>query len=313
MLLSQKSRFYVRNQFSLRPQRGQGAGLPLLADDDTMDFASIVEGHVKAGTASFDLKLNDTMRITKIEARPKDGMLVLLFRRRDEEASTQVLEHKVTGKLRSPTKAPEEAPAISCHLFINLAETKTPHPTHRALLEEVPGIGRTYVQKSLQRLVRPVVYGYTDRKGRQRETYTLPTLDGIPSETLGSAVKGGGINYVELVRPPRLDGLDTEGLIPHLERMRLSVRAEHSGPMSMVQRIRAWANDHDWADMRVQVETSDDRTRVVQIARGADAADVLFIRSELVGTQAALAQCTDQINDELVGHARRLFAKDQGW
>jgi hypothetical protein len=59
----------------------------------------------------------------------------------------------------------------------------------------------------------------------------------------------------------------------------------------------------------VQIETEDKRYRVVDIARSADAADVLFVHSELVTTEKPLNQCTDKINEELVEHAKLIFAK----
>jgi hypothetical protein len=48
----------------------------------------------------------------------------------------------------------------------------------------------------------------------------------------------------------------------------------------------------------------------VSIAREADAADILFVRSEPIEVGNPLDPCTDKINEELVTRAKAMFAKD---
>ncbi len=277
-----------------------------------MDVLSVLQEAIDDKSAAYDVKANDTVRITALDVRPDEDVAILLIRRRDEEAATQVFEHGTTGALWQPDVDPAQAPAISAHLFIRLTANPGPFPTHRAILEEVPGLGRTYIQYILGRVMRPAVYEYRDEKGRVRSTYTIPKLGGIASETLGEALRGGGINYVELVGPPQLDGLDMTGLVSHPQRLRLSVRSDQN-PLDVIARVRDWAAGRDWTNLRVQVETTDDRTKVVEIARQADAADVLFVKSELVTTKSDIPLCTDEINEELAALANDRLANNEDW
>lgn len=315
MLLSPNSRFFVRHEVTFKPQRDQGAPLMLRAPGEELDVISILQDAVANGSAFFRVKddSEDFVRLTHVDVRPRSNLVALLFRR-SADGPPPMFEHRRTRALRRSDKTDDDLEAVSGHLFISLDERRTPHPTHRALLEEVPGLSRTYVTHLLKNLLREVVYGFVDERGFQKETYTMPQFGGVPSETIRDAVMGGGIKYIELVRTPRLDGLDTSGLIAHPERMRLSVKNDRRGNLDLIARVRGWADQHDWRDMRVQVETADERTRVVQIAREADAADVLFVKSELVeGINPPLEQCTDQVVDSLVARARRMLESDDGW
>ncbi len=315
MLHSPNSRYFVRYDFTLRPQRDKGAPLPLRTAGEELDVVTVLQRAMADGTAVFNVTEgeDDFVRLTAVEVRPRSNLIALLFRR-STDGSAPIFENRRTQMLRRSDKREDEIEAYSAHLFIALDSLDAPYPTHRAVLEEVPGLGRTYVQELLRRLLRAEVYECTDDRGTVGETYTLPVLSGVASETVRSAVAGGGIKYIELVRTPRLDGLDTAGLIPHPERLRLSIKSNRRGSFDIVRQVKEWGNQHDWDRIRIQVETADDRTRVVEIAREADAADVLFVRSELVeNINPPLEKCSDEVVDSLVSKARRLLENNDGW
>ena len=54
----------------------------------------------------------------------------------------------------------------------------------------------------------------------------------------------------------------------------------------------------------------ENRRRLVGLAREADAADILFVRSVPVEVKTRLPACTDVINEELVQRAAELFTAD---
>ncbi|MBS0274482.1 MAG: hypothetical protein JSR55_08780 [Proteobacteria bacterium] len=315
LLIETNSRFFVRHELVLRSARDKGAPLALMVDGDELDVVSLIQRAIRDNTATLTLKKNDAIKITTIEVRERENIAIVLFRRSDPDASAPVFENLKTRKLWAANKGPDDAEAISAHLFIHLDAAAKPHPAHRAIIEEVPGLGRSYVQALLHDLLAENKYAYTDARGEQKETYTIPKFEGVSSETLGKALAGGGLEYIELVRAPDLKGLDTAGLVPNPERMRLTVKSDtKKGALAQLDKVRAWiGKEKNWQRMRVLVKTEDSRSKVVEIAREADAADVLFVRSELVMTKKPLAQCTDIINAELVAHAKNIFADAKGW
>lgn len=111
--------------------------------------------------------------------------------------------------------------------------------------------------------------------------------------------------------PAKVEGLDTEGLIaPKEERMKLTIKATPTQSLPLVRRIRRWADERDWDDVRVLIRLPEDRSRVVSVARQADAADALFVRAEQVFVDHDLDVCTEIVNEELLSRARKMFEGD---
>jgi hypothetical protein len=311
MLLETHSRFFVRHEVRFRSARDAGVPLPFVADDDSLDAAHVLERAMKAGKAVTEIRPNDVVRLTAMEVRPKDEMAVLLFRRSDPNAADPIYENRKTLKLRASGRQPEEAPAVSAHLFIQLENLSDVNPTYRAILEEVPGIGRTYVHNLIASVLRGEKYSYKDKRGKDKEAHTVLDFHGVKSEKLVDALRGSSVPFITLTRPGNITGLDAEGqVVPRDETMRLVIRAKPDQQAKLVTRIKSWANKQDWTDVKVQIDLPENRTRIVSIAREADASDILFVRSEQVEVKKPLAACTDVINEELFGQAKAMFRRD---
>jgi hypothetical protein len=311
MLLEKNARFFVKHEMRFRPQRDQGLALPFRSGDNKLDVESILQRAVAKNRADLVVKKQDVVRLIKLDVRLKQNLAVFLFRRSDPDAANPIFENINTRRLRSANKSADEAVAVSAHLFVHLREKAgTAHPTYKAILEEVPGLSRTYIQALISNLLRDSSYKYTDRKGERKDTYCMVDFLGIKSEPLSDALKDSTIPYIELVRPGTISGLDSEGLVvPREERLKLIVKATPEQTPSLLQRIRLWAPTKSWADVRVQVDMPENRSRTVSITREADAADVLFIRAEQVSVKTPLEPCTDTINEELVEKSLELFSR----
>jgi hypothetical protein len=244
---------------------------------------------------------------------PEHNLAVMLFRRSDPDAATPIFENARTKKLRRADKGPDDAVAVSAHLFIHTGGVPDAvNPRYHAILEEVHGLSRTYVHLLLQNILRSATYAYTDRHGEPKETYSIVEFQGVPSEKISGALKGDSVvSFVTLVRPGNIQGLDVEGLVkPHDQRMRLDLRATPEQTIGVIAKIQAWMGHHDWPHMLVEMSLPEDRKRIVAIAREADASDVLFVRSVPVNVANPLEVCTDEISEELCSKARELFTAD---
>lgn len=312
MLIQPYARFFLRSELSFRAARKQGEPLPFIADDDTLDVRDILERAINAGKANLVLRASDVVRLTALEVRDKEKMAVLLFRRSDPAAATPFFEHETTRKLRKSDKKKEEGVAVSSHVFVHL--TPVPDrgkPVYRAIIEEVPGLSRSYIQALLNDIVTEEKYQFTDRRGEKKETYSIASLDGLKSEKVGGAIKHSDVPYVTLVRPGNIKGLDTGGLVEaREERMKLAIKAKPQNVLEVLKKIQNFAKRHDWTNILVQVDMPEKRSRLVSIARESDAADILFVRAEEVQVKNPLEACTETIVDELVAKAREMFAKD---
>jgi hypothetical protein len=145
----------------------------------------------------------------------------LAFRRSDPNAATPIFENTRTNKLRRSDKRNDEAVAVSAHLLVDLTADEGPNPTYKAVLEEVPGLGRTYVQGILAEVLRENKYNFKNRRGQDKETYTVIDLNGVKSQTIHGALEtSASVPYVMLVRPGNIEGLDSglTGFLYHRDR-----------------------------------------------------------------------------------------------
>ena len=313
LLLAPNSRFFLRHELRFRTPRD--AGVPMrFIDEKAVDVRETLESAIKKGRASIVLKGRDVVRLTQMNVREEDGIAILLFRRSDPEAATPIFEDEATRLLRKSDKKPTEAIAVSAHMFIRIGMIDgAAHPSYRAILEEVPGLSRTYVQALLHDIVKDVRYNYTDKRGQEKETYTIVEFHGQKSDRIGGALNEQSVvPSVTLVRPGSIKGMDAEGLVvPREERMKLMIRAKPAQTLGILKKIQAWMKGHDWPKLLVEMHMPEERRRLVQLAREQDAADILFIRSVPVDVKTPLEACTDTVNEELVAKAQALFTEDE--
>jgi len=312
MLLEPRSRFFLRHELRFRSYRKHGLPLPFYTKDKKLDVRTVLADAIKADRASLTLKSTDVVRLTTMEIRADKDLAVLLFRRSDPDAATPIFETKARA-LRRSDKKPDEAVAVSAHLFVRLSDIPdAAHPTYRAIMEEVPGLSRTYIQLLLADLLRDRPYQYTDKRGEKQDTYTLVDFHGLKSEKVSGALKNSTIPYVTLVRPGSIAGLDAEGLaVPKDERFKIELRATPHQTVKILNKIKAWAPTKHWKDVLVEVDMPENRKRIVSIAREADAADILFVRSVPVDVKNELDPATEKLNEELIGKAIGLFESDE--
>ncbi|WP_146617684.1 hypothetical protein [Rhodoplanes serenus] len=308
MIFSKYERFFLRHDLAFRTPYDHGRPLDLVSEDpEKIDVQDVINRAIAEGRAELVLRNKDIVRITKLDVRPDIGTAVFLFRRSDPDASTPMWEDQATRAIREADKKENDALTVSSHLFVELISNGGPRPMHRALLEEVPGLGRTYVHTLLSGILRSHKYNYKDRRGVDKETNTLIDFEGIKSENLNSAIgQGSEIEYIELVKLPEMKGLDTEGLAPREVRWKLYLKASPENAIPIINRVKKWS-EKEWKDVRVRINMPEDRSRMVSVARAQDAADVLFVRAVPVTVTKPMKPCTDVVNEELLSKALEVF------
>ncbi len=303
MIVNPKLRFMLRHQVTFHTARSRGEPLSLIADHE-LDILTVLQRAVETGAASLTLRNRDVLRLTKIDSRVDFGVIACLFRRSDPDATVPFFEDLPTGILRKADKKPQEAVSASAHVFIKL-QPVSPHK-YEVLVEEVEGVSKTYIQQLLIDILRDVEYESNDDRGRPILAKTIPELVGHNHERLGGDA-AGEIEFVELVRPGNTDGLDEAGIKQHQEKMVLRIERNSPDKIGIVRRIQEWAWPRGWAKVKVKIKLPDDKSRLVSVARGADAADVLFVKAIRVDLDTELDACSEVISDELLTHSVRIL------
>lgn len=158
VLIDPHSRFLLRHILQFRAHYGHGEPLPFRSNDDSLDVESVLKNVIAQDRATITLRNQDIIRITDFHVDERNQIATILFRRSDPDASKAVYEHRPTRRIWKPNTTPDDAVAISAHLFINLESITEINPSYSAILEEIPGIGRTYIKAILANLMREVKY-----------------------------------------------------------------------------------------------------------------------------------------------------------
>jgi hypothetical protein len=277
-----------------------------------MDIVTVVRQAIGQPTGELETRGNDVIRVAAVEIYPRRKMAALLFRRSDPNAGTPIFEHTVTKKLRRSDKQIDEGVAVSAHVFVHFGGTPDETlPTYNAILEEMHGVSRTYIQALLTKILRDYEYTYTDHRGEEQSTHTLVEFFGLKSEKVSAALQQSTVPYILLVRPGNIEGLDIGGeAVATDQRMKIVLKAKHGRTMDIIDKILPWARKRHWRDVVVRLNLPEDRSRMVFLTREQDAKDVLFIRSEPVKVKSRLDPCAETVNEELAAKAAQMFTAD---
>jgi hypothetical protein len=314
LIISQYSRFLVRQILDLRAYRSKGLPLPLIADGEGADAFSVLREAVGTPTAEITVGVSDVVRLTRCELHPDHGLVAFLFRRCDPEASTPFFEVPSTRALRRSDKRPDEAVAVSAHLFVSSNALLGAHPIrYRAIREEIPSLGSSYIHSILAQIIRSYTYSYTDHHGDVHETHSIIDISGVKSERLTDALTNSSVQQVTLRRMGSIGGMDSEGLFaPREETFKLYIKASQENVPRALAKIKEFAKLHNWDDVVVRVDLPEKRSRNVALERDAEAMESLFVRAEPVDVPSGLEVCTDSVNAELLGQAAQRL-KDANW
>ncbi|WP_143560182.1 hypothetical protein [Sphingobium sp. IP1] len=313
MFLEKNSRFFRRYHFSFKPKTKFAPALPLVASDKHYSIKDALV-RARANKVAQAVQPNgDLVELVAIRDDDKNGVLTLLFHRSSPSAADPSYRKWIKDKLavRQATKETDEEQAVSAHMVIR---SKPSSPmTYDFALEEIPGLSISVIKPIFGTVLRGYEYPYEDKKGEDKETYTIVKSNGIKAEGLDSALKKkGSINYINLVRTNIPDAPDSDGIAePQVERIKYKIVGDPSSPEwnAKLRKFIGKVRSEDWDDVYLELSLDDDRHRTVKVDREDEAAEILFVRSEQVAIKTELKPCTQSIIDEIVDAARTLLIK----
>jgi hypothetical protein len=314
LIISPHSRFFVREFVTIRPHRGHGLPLPLYDAGDKADAFSVFQKAAGSESGEVIVSSADVVRLSHCELRLDERVAIFLLRRSDPAASTPFFEVPTTKMLRKSDKRPDEALAVSAHLFVSLDPILGANPSaYRAIREEIPSLGRSYIEDVLAKIVRGFPYSYKDHHDDMHETHSILEISGVKSERLTDVLHRSSVQQVTLRRMGNIEGMDSEGLfVPREETFKLYIKASQDNIPRALAKIKEFARVHNWDDVVVRVDLPEKRSRTVALERDAAAAEALFVRAEQIDVPTALEVCTDRPNEDLLKHAVERLS-DANW
>jgi hypothetical protein len=173
-------------------QRGDPVTLVGLLED--------VEGRVDEGESAYRLN-NDTMSMHVDDVRwgPNRDWVALLIGLSDKTVPDAAYRNFETKEIRVLPKAEDEGGAVAAHVLIDL---RSVNPGYRVLVESVPGIGKTLLQRFIRHEFREATsYVYSRSDGVESYCWLQPTLEGFMSKRLSDGLREGKLTGFDLVRP----------------------------------------------------------------------------------------------------------------
>jgi hypothetical protein len=243
------------------------------------------------------------IRLKDINVDLDQDKAILLVTYADKRGADPVFANLEKGTLRSEPKLDGEGVAISAHIAFSLK--KSENGLYAAVLEDVPGIGRTLLDPFLRSAFKTSsTYQFKNPNGNMQKTWPVPTLVLKQSEKLVKSLESGGyITEVEVTKFSAVGGFDKIESISEKQTttvMKIDGRPTGERALEILNSVKSLAKQKGYLDMRVRwINTGKERKQVKLGTARADAGDVLYGRIERVQLSNALPQCSSQINREL--------------
>ncbi|EMS95990.1 exported phage protein [Agrobacterium tumefaciens str. Cherry 2E-2-2] len=245
------------------------------------------------------------VRLSDINVDFQTNTATLLITYADKRGADPVFANLEKGTLRSEPKLDGEGVAISAHLMFGLKPNAI-NGLYPAILEDVPGIGRTLLEPFLRSAFKNASsYKFQNQNKNEQKTWPVPTLVVKQSEQLSKSLSSGGyLTEVEVTKYAATGGFDQiEGLQEKKTTTVIKIDGRPTGTMAtdLLNKIKIFANNKKYYDMRVRWVNANKQTKTVALGTArADVGDVLFGRVERIGVNTPLPQCSEKIQSELL-------------
>jgi len=308
MFLEKDRRYFRRFALTLKQRVKAAPALPLVGPDKEWNALDALRRAIRNGKASVPQSGGETVDLIAAEHLADKELLVLLFHRANPNAADPAYRKRLKSglSLRHATKETNEEQAVSCHLVIS---TKLKDGVYQAALEEIPGLSATSIIAIISRVLMAYKYPYIS-KGKSLETTAIFRLEGLKSATLEDALKKeGSLDYLTLTRRVPTSVPDSSGIAePQAERVRYKIVGDPSSK-KWGKKFKEFVEGTKgtWDHVTVDLTLSDNRHKTIRVDTEQEAAEILFVRSELVMIPGqSLRSCSTAIVQTVVDAARKL-------
>lgn len=280
------------------------------------DELASLQGVFEAGHAVQLLNRESAaIRVRDLRLDRDNDILFLLLAYADKNVTDPVFETLENGDLRTEPKLEGEGVAVSAHMAIDLRPNEVGVSSYRALLEDVPGIGRSKIAPFLTSLYRQAPrIQWAAPDGSVKNCRPQFDIDGRMSDTLSNDLREGRLSMIELVQHHvDGDGFDEEGaIVEQVRTLRLSIAPQGVGEQAieLINRVRGRARELGYPNMKVRWTHGRQKTAEFGTARE-DAGDVLVFKTTEIRSENPLSQCDAEIQEDRIERLRELLLEER--
>lgn len=236
----------------------------------------------------------------------------LLINYADPDVPNTVYENLDTGIQREIAKEDNEGGSYCAHMMIALDPIQDGGASYLAVLEDVPGVGKTKIEPFLTKQFKAIAeaapheYTFLDPNRNERPFRPMADIAGFMSQRLRDDLERGEVKGFELVRrrPAEVDydefGYTKE--VAHTVKLTIN-QSLGQRALDVIAAVARRARDDDFDGVRIKFKRAEGRERTISVAAGReDVGDVLYTRYELIGGfEEPMKQATEALRDDMLG------------
>jgi|GEM_PF-5883371 len=254
-----------------------------------------------------------SIRVADMKVDTTKRLAAILFQYSDKKVADPVFSDLTSGKLRQESKLTGEGVAISAHALISLIPTKPGGSEFQLLLEDVPGIGKTKIERFLKTFLKLLLTSSYKDKSATKDVTTYPTLalSAFASKTLREDLEDGQLSFVELTREIPIKALDelpeTASIVSSI-RVKAKNKPQGKQAIGFINLIKNYGKTHRFDDVKVVFKRANDQQKTVNFkSLRQDAGDICFGKTEEITVSHELGQCVSVIDDKLLAKMKSLL------
>ncbi|VVQ32252.1 hypothetical protein PS943_02826 [Pseudomonas fluorescens] len=253
------------------------------------------------------------IRVADMKVNLDKKLAAILFQYADKKVADPVFSDLESGKLREESKLLGEGVAISAHALISMQPTKAGGSEFQMLLEDVPGIGKTKIERFLKHFLKALLTTTYKEIGSVKDIKTYPSasLEPFASKTLRDDLEKGTLSFIELTREfpiKALDELPETGKIVNSIKIKPKDKPQGKQAIGFINKITNYGKIHRFDDVKVVFKRADDQQKTVNFSSlREDAGDICFGKVEKIEVNHILKQCVSVIDVKLIDKMKSLL------
>lgn len=263
------------------------------------------------------------LHVHQVDVDEANNVATILFHYTDTNITDPAFKDMKSGEVRVEGKSTNEGIAVSAHLVINIDTINNSRDSiHLALLEMVPGLSKTLIERALTALFngiieRPKWIVKDKEKNKSIKCRPSFSLKNIASESLTDGLKSRRLNLITLVTTaPSSDDFDEDDLTLKESQISFAVGKDltDEAKEKLIYNLSQKAKNKGYNVLKVNYddEYQGNKTgtfksldkEVIKHAIG------VFTKRSKINTSTMIVQCQKTLHSDLVFKCKELLCKE---
>ncbi|EPC6137561.1 hypothetical protein ACR0WA_003493 [Vibrio cholerae] len=265
-----------------------------------------------------------SLHVHSVDVDELNEIAVLLFHYTDTNLTDPAFKNMTSGSVRIAGKTKGEGIAVSAHLVVDLNHFKGQRaPIHLALLEVVPGITKSLIERALTSLFnktinRPKWTYKSSTESKSKPCRPSFSFNNLASESLSEGLKTRRLTGVTLIHKTNEDDFDEDDLITKETQVSYAIGAnlKEEAAEQLLYRLSRKAKSKGYSTLKVQYDDEYRGTRTGKFnsleEEAIKRATGVFCKRGKVYTESQIHQCQDSLHHQLVNKIKALICKECG-